>query len=281
VAPSRRSIPENLASGYFRGRTALVTGASSGIGRACAISLSRMGAKVALLARRQAALEELAAELVTDGNRSVVLPADVTERDAVHSAVANAINEFGHLDILINSAGILEPGPVDTMPLESLERMMRVNLYGTVNLTQAVLPSMRQAGSGHIVNVASLAGRRGIPSLGGYSATKFAVVGLTEALRVELHGSGVKVSLVLPGVVATPMTAEGAGFAALRGIPRALYAMPVQWVTWAIVTALAFGLAEVDVPPGAATLEKLGALMPGLTDAALALALRLQAKASG
>jgi short-subunit dehydrogenase len=280
VARSRRSIPENLASGYFRGRTALVTGASSGIGRACAISLSRMGAKVALLARRQAVLEELAAELVTDAHRPLVLPADVIEREAVQSAVVHAINEFGHLDILINSAGILEPGPVDAMPLESLERMMRVNLYGTVNLTQAVLPSMRQAGSGHIVNVASLAGRRGIPSLGGYSATKFAVVGLTEALRVELHGSGVKVSLVLPGVVATPMTAEGAGVEALRGIPPALYAMPVQWVTWAIVVAIAFGLAEVDVPPGAATLEKLGALMPGLTDAVLALALRPQPKAS-
>jgi NAD(P)-dependent dehydrogenase (short-subunit alcohol dehydrogenase family) len=190
---------------------------------------------------------------------------------ASHAAVARALDDFGHLDILINSAGILEPGPVEAMTLASLERMMRVNLYGTLNMIQAVLPAMRRAGAGNIVNVASLAGRRGLPSLGGYSATKFAVVGLSEALRVELHGSGVKVSLVMPGMVATPMIEGGAGSEAFQGIPKGLYAMPVQWVTWGIVAAIVFGLAEVDLPPGAALLEKVAALIPGFTDTALAM----------
>jgi short-subunit dehydrogenase len=169
----------------------------------------------------------------------------------------------------------MEAGPVETLDSATLERMMRVNLFGTLHIMQAVLPAMRKAATGNIVNIASLAGRRGMPPLGGYCATKFAVVGLTEALRVELYGSGVKASLVMPGVIDTPMTQDGAGTDQLRGIPGGLYAMPVQWVTWAVIAAIVFGLAEVDVPPGAAILEKIAALMPGLTDSALALGLRV------
>jgi short-subunit dehydrogenase len=93
-------------------------------------------------------------------------------------------------------------------------------------------------------------------------------------LRVELHGSGIRLSLVMPGTVATPMLEVEGQFEALRGIPKALYAMPVQWVTWAIITAIVLGLAEVDVPPGAAALEKIGSLMPGLSDLILAMAIQ-------
>lgn len=272
--PPRESIPGRLASGYFRGRTALITGASSGIGRDIALGLSRMGARVALLARRRALLDELAGELAAAGSAPLVLAADVTRHDESRAAVAHALDEFGHLDILVNSAGILEPGSVEAIAVEALDRMMRVNLYGTLNMMQAVLPSMREGGAGNIVNLGSLAGRRGIPPLGGYCATKFALVGLTEALRVELYGSGVKVSLVMPGSVATPMLRESMGTDGPREIPEPLYAMPVQWVTWAVVAAIVLGLAEVSVPPGAAMIEKIAALMPGFTDTALALTRR-------
>jgi NAD(P)-dependent dehydrogenase (short-subunit alcohol dehydrogenase family) len=170
-----------------------------------------MGANVALLARRKELLDEFAEEIASDEHVPLVLVADVTKPEEARTAVERALNELGHLDILINSAGILEPGPVESTPVEALDRMMRVNLYGTLNMMQAVLPSMRESRTGNIVNLGSLAGRRGMPPLGGYCATKFALVGLTEALRVELFGSGVKLSLVMPGVVATPMVQGGGG----------------------------------------------------------------------
>jgi NAD(P)-dependent dehydrogenase (short-subunit alcohol dehydrogenase family) len=144
--------------------------------------------------------------------------------------------------------------------------MLRVNLFGALFVMQEAVAHMRPRGTGVIVNVASLAGRRGVSPLGGYCATKFALVGLTEALRSELHGSPVHVGLVLPGVVDTPMV-DGAmqdkEFMALW--PRELD-MPVSWVVWAIFATARFRLVEVSVPPGAAMLEKLAALVPGAAD---------------
>ncbi len=261
--------------GFFRGRTMLVTGASSGIGYDVALVLARLGVKSALLARRRTLLDQLASTIRDQGGGALVLAADVTRRDEVRDAIALALNEFGHLDILVNSAGILEPGPVETMDPDALQRMLEVNLLGTLHTMQAVLPSMRKASSGSIVNIASLAGRRGMPPLGGYCATKFAVVGLTEALRVELFGTGVRVSLVMPGVVDTPMVKSGTAPGRRGGFSQMVPGMPVRWVTWAVVAALTLGLAEVDVPPGAAVAEKLAALFPGITDAALAISNRV------
>ncbi len=270
------AFSQSLAGPYFRGRTAVITGASSGIGRDIALSFARFGAKIALLARRESVLEELAREITVEtGERPLVLVADVTDQEQSHSAIAQAVAQFGHVDLLINSAGIMESGPVESMDVAALQRMLNVNLIGTLNTMQAVIPSMRAAGAGNIVNIASLAGRRGMPPLGGYCATKFAVVGLTEALRVELYGSGIKVALVMPGVINTPMVQGGAGIDALKGIPERFYSMPVQWVTWAVIAAIVFGLTEVDVPPGAAVAEKIAALMPGLTDSVIAFANRL------
>lgn len=268
---------------YFRDRTVLITGASSGIGRDLATTFARMGAKVVLIARRQAVLDAFARDLAVAGGDVLVLAADVTRRAAVRDAVDRALAHFGRIDVLINSAGIAIPDRVETMPPEDLERMLSVNLMGTLHTMQAVLPSMRAAGAGSIVNIASLAGRRGMPPLGAYCATKFAVVGLTEALRVELYGSGIRLSLVMPGVIDTPMVREGtvpsakdAGAdASWKLIPDSMLAMPVQWVTWAVIAAVVLGLAEVDVPPGAVVMEKIAALFPSLTDAVLALGTRL------
>jgi NAD(P)-dependent dehydrogenase (short-subunit alcohol dehydrogenase family) len=203
-----------------------------------------------------------------------VLSTDISRREEVVSAIDHALRELGHIDIVVNSAGTLQPGPVATMEPRQLQRMFEVNVLGTLHTIQAVLPSMRQANSGFIVNIGSLAGRRGAPPLGGYSATKFALVGLTEALRVELFGSGIHVALIMPGPVDTPMLHTGDG-APVQRFREIFYLMPVRWVTWAVIAALTLRLTEVDVPPGAATVEKLAALFPGISDAALAFGTRL------
>ncbi|HTQ23066.1 MAG TPA: SDR family oxidoreductase [Candidatus Binataceae bacterium] len=256
------------ASSYFRDRNALITGASSGIGRDVALGLSRMGARVALLARRTAHLDQLKREIEAGGGEALVLGADVTRPNEVRASVDCMLEAFGAIDILVNSAGVLIQGSVETMKPADLQRMMEVNLHGTLHAIQAVTPSMRARARGNIVNIASLAGRRGVPPLGGYCATKFAVVGLTEALRVELYGSGITVSLIMPGVVDTPMIREGES--GQGELAPGLLAMPPQWVTWAVVAAIAMGLLEVDVPSGAALAEKVAALFPGFTDAAMA-----------
>lgn len=267
---------------YFRERTVLITGASSGIGRDLALTFAKMGARVALLARRADVLEALANEITEAGGEALVLAADVTRRAEVRDAVDRALAHFGRIDVLINSAGIAIPDRVETMPPEDLERMMSVNLMGTLHTMQAVLPAMRTAGAGSIVNIASLAGRRGMPPLGAYCATKFAVVGLTEALRVELYGTGIRLSLVMPGVIDTPMvhgtsSSPSAATSAepLKLLPDSIPAMPPQWVTWAVIAAVVLGLTEVDVPPGAVVMEKIAALFPSFTDAVLALGSRL------
>ncbi len=275
AARAAEAAARMVPGAYFRDRTVLITGASSGIGRDIALTFARMGAKVALLARRRSMLDEIAGEIRASGGEALPLAADVTHRSELKEAVERTLSHFQRIDVLVNSAGIALPDSVETMPPEDLERMMSVNLMGTLHAMQLVLPAMRSRGAGNIVNIASLAGRRGMPPLGGYCATKFAVVGLTEALRVELFGSGVKVSLVMPGVIDTPMVRDACGTGIFRNLPESIPSMPPQWVTWAVIAAVVLGLTEIDVPPGAVVMEKLAALFPGLTDAALALGNRV------
>src|SRR5260370_36173147 len=175
-----------LGAGYFRDRTVLITGASSGIGRDIAMSRSRMGAQVAMLARRKALLDELKRQVESAGARARALGADVTRASEVRVAVDRTLETFGAIDILVNSAGVLIPGNVESMDPADLERMMAVNLYGTVHAMQAVLPSMRTRSRGNIVNIASLAGRRGLPPLGGDCPPKFAGGGLNQAAPLAL-----------------------------------------------------------------------------------------------
>jgi NAD(P)-dependent dehydrogenase (short-subunit alcohol dehydrogenase family) len=144
-----------------------------------------------------------------------------------------------------------------------------VNLIGALHVMQEAVKVMRTQGRGHIVNVGSLAGRRGFSPLGGYCASKFALVGLTEALRTELVGERINVSLVLPGVVDTPMATAAQHNPETSGMwPEAL-TMPPSWVVWSIFLAIRFRLAEIAVPPGSSLVEKLAALAPGTTDSLL------------
>jgi NAD(P)-dependent dehydrogenase (short-subunit alcohol dehydrogenase family) len=251
----------------FDGQTVLVTGASSGIGRATALAFAAAGANVVLVARRAAALAKVAAQVRAAGGTALVVAADVSDPAAVAGGFRKAIKRFDRIDIVVNNAGVLIPARVAELDPKDLQRMLDVNLFGALHVMQAAVEQMQsQPEGGHIVNVASLAGRRGFSPLGGYCASKFALVGMTEALRTELLGSKVGVSLVLPGVIDTPMAAAAASDPATEGFwPKSLN-MPVSWVVWAVFAAVRLKLAEVAVPPGGALLEKIAALAPGAAD---------------
>lgn len=255
---------------WFEGmheRVVLVTGASSGIGRVTAQAFAAAGAHVALVARRGDALAEAIAGAGPHTGRLIAVPADVGSSEQVEAAFARTRAELGPIDVVVNNAGLLLPSTVAALSAADLDAMLRVNLFGALFVMQEAVRGMRPRNAGSIVNVASLGGRRGVTPLGGYCATKFALVGLTEALRTELHETGVHVGLVLPGVVDTPMvTANDRDPGFIDIWPSALN-MPPEWVVWAIFASVRFGLTEISVPPGAATLEKLAALAPGMADA--------------
>jgi NAD(P)-dependent dehydrogenase (short-subunit alcohol dehydrogenase family) len=253
----------------FRGRTALITGASSGIGRETALAFAAAGANVVLVARRAKLLAKVAAETRKLGAATLVAATDVTEPEAVAGCFRKAVKRFGSVDIVVNNAGVLIPAKVVDLRTADLQRMLDVNLIGALHVMQEAVKVMRRQGSGHIVNLSSLAGRRGFSPLGGYSATKFALVGLTEALRTELVGERIHVSLVLPGVVDTPMAAAAQHAPETAEVWPTALTMPPSWVVRSIFLALRFRLAEIAVPPGAALIEKLAALAPGTTDALL------------
>jgi len=250
----------------FGGKTVLVTGASSGIGRAIAVAMASAGAQVGLVARRRALLEVVADEIVAGGGDAVVLPADVTDAAQVRACFADLERQAGNIDIVVNNAGVLIPGRVTDLAVADLERMLAVNLVGALLVMQEAVRHMRTTGGGSIVNVASLAGRRGITPLGGYCATKFGLIGLTEALRMELRGESIHLSLVLPGFVDTAMVDGATEDGEILDLWPAWFTMPPSWVVWAVIAAVRFRLVEVSVPPGVGTLEKLGALAPGLAD---------------
>lgn len=181
-----------------RGRVALVTGASSGIGAATARVLAGAGLRVALCARRKDRLEDLAAELTARGSVVSAHAVDVTDALAVRAMVDEVIARWGRLDVLVNNAGRGFSATVEQTTAEELRALMELNVVAALGATQAVLPIMRRQGSGHIINISSVVGRRSVPYRAAYSATKFALGALSEALRVELTGTGIRVTLVYP-----------------------------------------------------------------------------------
>jgi short-subunit dehydrogenase len=185
------------------GRVAIITGASSGIGEATGRRLAEAGVRVALCARRQERLDRLAEELRAGGREASVHAVDVTDAAAVGRMVGEVASRWGRVDVLVNNAGRgLAARFQDTTP-EELRALLELNLIAVMTASQAVLPVMRRQGRGHIINVSSVVGRRGVPLRAAYSASKFALGGLSEAMRVELHGSGIAVSLVYPVATAT------------------------------------------------------------------------------
>jgi hypothetical protein len=230
----------------LRGRRALVTGASSGIGRALALRLAAEGARVALVARRADALEALAAEVRAAGGEALALPCDVAEREAVAAAAAHVVEAWGGVDLLVNNAGYGHHRRFLEWDLEDMERMLRVNTLGSLYWTKALLPGMVERGEGWIVFVASLAGRIAPPDESAYAASKFALVGLAESLSLEVEDLGVHVLTVCPGVIRTPFF-DGE---ALERMPAAARRQMVEpdGLVEAILGALRSGRRELTYP---------------------------------
>ena len=196
-----------MSSFRLEGKTALVTGASRGIGRAIAEAYADAGADVALLARDAEKLAEVAAVIEAKGRRAVVLPCDVTDIEAVQASVARAIAELGHIDVLVNNAG----GNSFSMPLAGMrfsgwEKTLRLNLDSVVHLLQATLPHFLERHSGVVVNIASVAGLRGAPMMSHYGASKAALISLTQSVALETAWAGVRVNALVPGWIETDLT---------------------------------------------------------------------------
>jgi len=195
----------------FRDNAVVLTGASRGIGREMAFELADQGAWLALAARESGALEEVAAECRQRGGRAVAIPADVAEEAQCAALVARAVEAFGRIDTLINNAGISMWARFDELrDLSVCERIMRVNYLGSVYCTWHALPHLKQA-RGRIVGVSSLTGKTGVPTRSAYAASKHAMAGFFDSLRIELAGSGVTVTMVYPDFVATEIRERAFG----------------------------------------------------------------------
>ncbi|MFD0021825.1 SDR family oxidoreductase [Streptomyces sp. NPDC058382] len=190
---------------------ALVTGASSGIGRATAVRLAQEGATVALVARRRDRAEEVAKAVEAEGGRALVIVADVTDADAASAAVKEVVDRFGRLDVLVNAAGVMLNGDSLRARLDEWDQMVDVNLKGLMYVTKAALPHLLEAAESagrkvaDVVNISSVAGRAAAPTVAIYNATKFGVTAATESWRQEYASQGLRFSVVEPGAVDTEL----------------------------------------------------------------------------
>jgi short-subunit dehydrogenase len=249
----------------LKGAVVLITGASAGIGSAAALAFAREGARLLLAARRRDRLEEVAATARALGGEALVAETDVADRRQVHAAVDKAVSAFGRLDILINNAGIGYHGMLEDTPIEEIETLWAVNMMGPIYATQAAIPLMRKQGGGQIINIASVAGKRGGPGSSVYCATKFAMVGMSEALRVELRGSGIEVSVICPVSTATEFF-DASSARSKRHHPPMGPIQTAEKVARAIVRCARKPRPEVIVFPPARILVLINALSPRLAD---------------
>lgn len=244
---------------------AVITGASSGIGLACARALARDGVAVVLCARRGAVLEEAARAIVQAGGRALALTADVTSESDMTAVVGRAVETFGRLDVMICNAGFGYYGTLEDTPPDVMRRMMDVNFTGTFLGARAALPVFRRQRSGHLICVSSIVGRRGIPFMSAYGATKAAQAALAEALRAELVDTGIHVSCVYPVSTVTAfhdtVTRDfGYRFSRIGPVQSA------EHVADAIVACVRRPRPEVYPHAKSRALAVLGVLAPAFTD---------------
>ncbi|MBI5504137.1 MAG: SDR family oxidoreductase [Deltaproteobacteria bacterium] len=246
----------------FEGKTVVVTGASSGIGEAAARMFAAEGAEVVLVARSADALERIAASIAAAGGIALALPGDVTDAGACALMLETAEAQFGQIDVLVNNAGYNCRGGVEETPCDELERIIDVNLKAPVRLTRQALPYLRRARKGAIVNVASIAGRIPLPYEATYSATKFGLRAFTFALAEELESTGITVSAVSPGPVATDFILRE-----IEEVPDIVFSQPMstaEEVAALVLDCAADGALERTCPQLSGYMATAGYLIPQL-----------------
>ncbi|MDM0107581.1 SDR family oxidoreductase [Variovorax sp. J22R24] len=229
------TIQDNIA-----GKVAIVTGASSGLGESTARHLAARGAKVVLATRRTDRLDRLVAEIRESGGDAIAVATDVSKRADLEKLAASAIEAFGRIDVLVNNAGVMPLSPIEKLKVDEWDRTIDVNIKGVLYGIAAVLPSMTAQGSGHIINIASVAGLKVFTPIGTvYSATKFAVRAISEGLRAEI-GHGIRVTIVSPGAVESELQLGSTDPESAAGV-KAFYdanQIPADSVARAVVYAV-------------------------------------------
>lgn len=188
----------------LHGKVAVVTGGSTGVGKAVGEIFAREGVRVVLAARTESRLKAAAESIRNAGGEVLAVPTDVSNREACEHLMSEAEEQFGPVDLLVNNAGVGIYNPVDKMTDADLETLLSVNLKGTIYCSQTVFPKMKERGAGHIINVASIAGKMGLPRESGYNASKFGMVGFGQSLKKEAIRYGVRVHNICPGGINTP-----------------------------------------------------------------------------
>lgn len=268
-----RTLLRRVCAYDLTGKTVLITGGSRGLGLVLAREFAKEGARLAICARDPRELERARADLAARGAEVLAFPCDVSEREQVRELVRLTVKRFGSLDVLVNNAGVIQVGPVEVMTLADYEEAMRIHFWGPLFAIFEALPEMRRQGGGRIVNISSIGGRIGVPHLVPYSASKFALVGLSEGLRAELSKDGIVVTTVCPGLMRTGSPRN----AIFKGRHRAEYAwfsisdsLPVTSIraeraARQIVEACRRGDAELVITTQAKLAVRFRALFPELT----------------
>jgi short-subunit dehydrogenase len=273
----------------LKNKTVLITGGSRGLGLVMAREFAAEGARLVLCARDEEELNRARVDLEQLGGDVMVVPCDITDKASVEAMMATVNARFGGVDVLVNNAGVIQVGPIEVMTHEDFEHAMKTHFWGPLNTIMAVLPSMRQRQAGRIVNISSIGGKVSVPHLVPYSASKFALVGLSNGLRAELMKDGIKVTTVCPGLMRTgsPRNADFKGKHALEyawfSISDALPLMTVSAENAArqIVRACKRGQSELVISIPAKVAVLFHALFPEMTSQLLALGNQLLPSAGG
>lgn len=259
-------------------RVVIVTGASSGIGRATALEFGRRGARVVLAARREERLLEVADRVQRTGAEALAVRCDVAAPGDIEALVGQTLDRFGRIDVLVNNAGFGFSGTIEDTPEDVMRALIEVNYLGAFNLTRVVLPHMRRQRSGHIVNVSSVVGKISFPYHGAYSASKFALCAMTEALRGELAGSGVTATVVLPATTRTEFFDVERTVGRHTSAPFGPQQSPER-VARAIVRSVNHPTPEVNLMPPLRLAYGINAFFPALRDVAGRIFYRRQERA--
>jgi NADP-dependent 3-hydroxy acid dehydrogenase YdfG len=265
---SHRGLEEVMAARTIRGTTVVVTGATSGIGRETALEFTRAGARVVAAGRRQERLDELVEEITRRGGKALGVPTDVAQQAQVERLIARAREEFGSIDTLVNNAGSGIAARFDETPVEAFQQLMDVNFWGAVYACKAALPIMRgQRNGGHIVNVSSIAGKRGMPMSTAYCSTKFALAGFSEALRTEVMADFIDVTTIFPGAVQTEFF-EVAAAASDTGLeaPQVVPGLPARELARVIVQNARLPQPEIVMSVDAQAINFMNTVAPGMMD---------------